>query len=175
MDPIYADFTVTESDFSEVQRNSAKRSLRVEVRLPDDAKPEAGQLTFLDNSVQGSSGTVMLRATVPNGSRHLWPGQFVNVRLVLANLPKAVLVPAAAPQDSAKGPFVYVVKEDSTAELRPVKLGQRQGELVVVVDGLKSGERVVMNGQLAVMPGAKVRVVSDAAAGPAAAPPAGQP
>jgi membrane fusion protein, multidrug efflux system len=171
MDPIYADFTVTESDFSEVQRNEAKRTLRVEVRLPDDQKPEIGQLTFLDNSVQGSSGTVLLRATVPNPARHLWPGQFVNVRLVLATLPKAVLVPAAAPQDSAKGSFVYVIKEDSTAELRPVKLGQRQGELVVVEQGLQPGERVVMNGQLGVMPGAKVRVVTDT---PAAAPAAGQ-
>ena len=170
MDPIYADFTATESDFSEVQRNSAKRALRVEVRLPDETKPEIGQLTFLDNSVQGASGTVMLRATVPNPARHLWPGQFVNVRLVLATLPKAVLVPAAAPQDSAKGPFVYVVKEDSTAELRPVKLGQRQGEMVVVEQGVQPGERVVMNGQLGVMPGGKVRVVT----GAAAAPPAGQ-
>ena len=170
MDPIYADFTVTESDFSEVQRNSAKHMLRVEVRLPDEPKPEIGQLTFLDNSVQGSSGTVMLRATVPNPARHLWPGQFVNVRLVLAILPKAVLVPTAAPQDSAKGPFVYVVKEDSTAELRPVKLGQRQGDTVVIEEGLQSGERVVLNGQLGVMPGGKVRVVT----GAAAAPPAGQ-
>src|SRR5579862_1197254 len=120
MDPIYADFTVTETDFPEVQRNENKHTLKVEVRLPDDQKPEVGQLTFLDNSVQGTSGTVLLRATVPNPARHLWPGQFVNVRIVLATLPKAVLVPAAAPQDSAKGPFVYVVKEDSTADLRPV-------------------------------------------------------
>lgn len=170
MDPIYADFTVTEGDFSEVQRDEAKHSLRVEVRLPDEPKPEIGQLTFLDNSVQGSSGTVMLRATVPNPARHLWPGQFVNVRLVLATLPKAVLVPAGAPQDSAKGPFVYVVKEDSTAELRPVKLGQRQGDSVVIANGLQPGERVVMNGQLGVMPGGKVRVVT----GTASAAPAGQ-
>jgi len=162
MDPIYADFTVTESDFSEVQRNSANRALRVEVRLPDEPKPEIGQLTFLDNSVQSSSGTVMLRATVPNAARRLWPGQFVNVRLVLATLPKAVLVPAAVPQDSAKGPFVYVVKEDSTAELRPVKLGQRQGDSVVIEQGLQPGERVVLNGQLGVMPGGKVRVVAGA-------------
>jgi multidrug efflux system membrane fusion protein len=145
----------------------------VEVRLPDDQKPEVGQLTFLDNSVQGSSGTVMLRATVPNPARHLWPGQFVNVRLVLATLPKAVLVPAAAPQDSANGPFVYVVKNDSTADLRPVKLGQRQGESVVVEQGLQPGERVIMNGQLGVMPGGKVRVVSGTDSGTAA--PAGQP
>jgi multidrug efflux system membrane fusion protein len=168
MDPIYADFTVTESDFPEVQRNETKHTLRTEVRLPDEPKPEIGQLTFLDNSVQSSSGTIMLRATVPNPARHLWPGQFVNVRLVLATLTKAVLVPAAAAQDSAKGPFVYVVKDDSTAELRPVKLGQRQGELVVVEQGLQPGERVVMNGQLGVMPGAKVRVVSDAAPAPSA-------
>src|SRR5579862_3669757 len=164
MDPIYADFTATESDFSEVQRDSAKRALRVEVRLPDETKPEVGQLTFLDNSVQGASGTVLLRATVPNSTRHLWPGQFVNVRLVLATLPKAVLIPAAAAQDSAKGPFVYVIKEDSTAELRPVKLGQRQGELVVIEQGLQPGERVVLNGQLGVIPGSKVHVVTDTAA-----------
>src|ERR1700676_2151696 len=159
IDPIYADFTVTENDFSTVQRNSAKRTLRVEVRLPDEPdKPVVGQLTFLDNTVQSSSGTVLLRATAPNGDRRLWPGQFVNVRLVLATLPNAVLVPAAAPQDSAKGPFVYVVTQDSTAELRPVKLGQRQGDLVVVEQGLKTGERVVINGQVGVIPGAKVRV-----------------
>jgi len=171
LDPIYADFTATESDLSEVQKESAKRALRAEVRLPDQPKPEIGQLTFLDNSVQSSSGTVMLRATVPNPARHLWPGQFVNVRLVLATLPKAVLVPAAAAQDSAKGPFVFVVKQDSTAELRPVKLGQRQGDLVVVEQGVQAGERVIMNGQLAVMPGAKVNVVSGAVPGT----PAGQP
>jgi multidrug efflux system membrane fusion protein len=171
LDPIYADFTATESDLSEIQKESAKRALRAEVRLPDQPKPEIGQLTFLDNSVQSSSGTVLLRATVPNPARHLWPGQFVNVRLVLATLPKAVLVPAAAAQDSAKGPFVFVVKQDSTAEMRPVKLGQRQGDLVVVEQGVQAGERVIMNGQLAVMPGAKVNVVSGAAAGT----PAGQP
>jgi len=169
LNPIYADFTVTENDFPAVQRNSRGGGLKVEVRLPDEAdKPLIGLLTFLDNSVQPASGTVMLRATVPNSGNRLWPGQFVNVRLVLATLPKAVLVPAAATQDSAKGPFVYVVKEDSTAELRPIKLGQRQGDLVVVEDGLKAGERVVITGQLGVMPGAKVRVDTGATAAPAA-------
>jgi membrane fusion protein, multidrug efflux system len=162
MDPIYADFTVTEGDFSQVQRDAARRPLKVEVQLPDAAKPEIGSLTFLDNSVQSSSGTVLLRATVPNPERHLWPGQFVNVRLILSTLPKAVLVPSAAAQDSAKGPFVYVIKDDSTAELRPVKLGQRQGDSIVIEQGLQPGEKVVLNGQLGVMPGAKVNVVSGA-------------
>ena len=111
---------------------------------------------------------------MPNGDRRLWPGQFVNVRLVLSTLPGAVLVPAAAPQESAKGPFVYVVNQDSTAELRPVKLGQRQGDLVVVEQGLKAGERVVLNGQIGVMPGGKVRVDAGASHGGAAAPAAGK-
>jgi multidrug efflux system membrane fusion protein len=169
LDPIYADFTVTENDFSMVQRNADKRTLKVEVRLPEEPdKPIAGQLTFLDNSVQSSSGTVMLRATAPNAGHRLWPGQFVNIRLVLATLSGAVLVPAEAPQDSAKGAFVYIVKQDSTAELRPVKLGQRQGDLIVVEQGLKPGERVVINGQIGIMPGGKVRVDTGSPATPGA-------
>jgi len=150
-----------------VQRNADRRTLKVEVRLPQEPdNPVVGQLTFLDNTVQSSSGTVMLRATAPNGNHRLWPGQFVNVRLVLATLPGAVLVPAEAPQDSAKGQFVYVINQDSTAELRPVKVGQRQGDLVVIEQGLKPGERVVINGQAAVAPGGKVRVETGAPATP---------
>src|SRR6266478_3292799 len=159
LDPIYADFTVAENDLTTVQRHLAAGTLRVEVRLPDELdRPVVGQLTFLDNAVQDSTGTVMLRATVANGERRLWPGRFVKVRLVLSTVAGAVLVPAAAPQMSAKGPFVYVVKDDSTAELRPVRLGQRQGEFVVVAEGLRAGERVVINGQLGVTPGGKVRI-----------------
>jgi multidrug efflux system membrane fusion protein len=169
LDPIYADFTTTENDFAAVQRNSANRTLKVEVRLPEEPdKPFAGELTFLDNTVQSSSGTVMLRATVPNNGHRLWPGQFVNVRLVLATMKGAVLVPAAVPQDSAKGSFVYVIHPDSTAELRPVKLGQRQGEMIVIEEGLKPGEQVVLSGQLGVMPGGKVRVDTGSPAAPAA-------
>jgi multidrug efflux system membrane fusion protein len=82
----------------------------------------------------------------------------VKVRLILSTIQGAVLVPAAAPQRSAKGTFVYVIDQDSNAELRPVKLGQRQDELVVVDEGLKPGEHVVVNGQLAVMPGGKVHI-----------------
>src|SRR5258706_15810430 len=169
LDPIYAEFTVTENDLSAVQLHTTKGNLTVEVRLPEEPdKPSVGQLTFLDNAVQSASGTVLLRATVPNGAHRLWPGRFVNVRLILAMKPAAVLVPAASPQDSAKGPFVYVVKDDSTAEARPVKLGQRQGDLIVVEDGLKPGERVILNGQIAVTPGGKVRVDQGNAGGNAA-------
>src|SRR6266542_824750 len=158
LDPIYADFTVAQNDLSAVRQNMAQRTLKVEVRLPDQQEEmRAGALTFLDNTVQDQTGTVTLRATVSNTDRHLWPGQFVKVRLVLSTQ-SAVLVPAAAPQTSAKGPFVYVIKDDTTAELRPVKLGQRQGDSVVIQEGLNVGERVVVNGQLGVTPGGKVRI-----------------
>ena len=159
LDPIYADFTITENELTAVQRNMRDGSLTVQVRLPDEPKkPRDGELTFLDNAVQESTGTVKLRASIPNKDHFFWPGRFVKVRLILDTIKAAVLVPAAAPQKAAKGSFVYVVKEDSTAELRPVKLGQRQDELVVVNEGLKPGEQVVVNGQLAVMPGGKVHV-----------------
>jgi membrane fusion protein, multidrug efflux system len=159
VDPIYADFTITENELSEVRRHMTRGRLKAEVRLPDEPdQPLIGELTFLDNAVQDATGTVMLRATVPNANHRLWPGQFVKVRLVLSTLQQAVLVPAVAPQMSAKGSFLYVVKEDATAELRPVKLGQRQGDLMVVEQGVKPGERVITSGQLTVMPGAKVHV-----------------
>jgi membrane fusion protein, multidrug efflux system len=162
MDPIYTEFTVTEGDLSQVQAQSVKGPLRVEVSIPDDSgKPIVGDLTYLDNAVQTTTGTVLLRATVPNPDRRLWPGQFVKVRLVLRTIPKAVLIPATAPQQSAKGTFVYVVKDDSTADARPVDLGQRQGDQVVILQGVKPGERVVTNGQVAVTPGGKVRVADE--------------
>jgi len=169
LDPIYADFTVTENDLTAVQRNMRSGALQAEVRLPDEPdKPIAGALTFLDNSVQRETGTVGLRATVANPEHRLWPGRFVNVRLVLSTLPNAVLVPAVAPQMSAKGSFVYVVKADSTAELRPVVTGQRQGDLVVISQGVKPGEKVVVSGQLGVTPGGKVRELAQPAANPEA-------
>jgi multidrug efflux system membrane fusion protein len=159
LDPIYVDFTITERNLTAVQRAMAHGILKVEVGLPDEpSQPRGGTLTFLDNSVQEGSGTVKLRATLSNGDRRFWPGRFANVRLILERRPDAVLVPSDAPQLSAKGRFVYVVKPDFTAELRPVKVGQRQGDLVVIEQGLKAQERVVVTGHLGVTPGGKVRI-----------------
>jgi multidrug efflux system membrane fusion protein len=174
IDPIYADFTVNQNELTAVQENMRRGTLKVEVRLPDEAEaaPMSGQLTFLDNAVQDATGTVQLRATVDNRDRRLWPGRLVKVRLVLSTIHGAVLVPSVAAQMSAKGQFVYVVKEDSTAELRLVKTGQPQGNLIVIEEGVKPGEKVVINGQLGVSPGGKVRDASAAPAAPAAAPPA---
>ena len=161
LDPIYADFTISQNNLTQVQEEMRAGTLKTEVRLPDapDAMV-AGQLTFLDVAVQNTTGQVNLRATIPNTDHRFWPGRFVNIRLILSTIHQAVLVPAIAPQNSAKGTFVYVVKQDSTAEQRPVTLGQRQGDLIVVESGVQAGERVVTNGQLGVTPGGKVQIAA---------------
>lgn len=165
LDPIYANFTVTERDLPEVQKQMARGGLKAAVRLPSDQDSAAriGRIEFLDNTVQNGSGTVNLRATISNPDHHFWPGQFVDVKLVLTTEKGAVLIPNQATQISQQGPFVYVVKSDDTAELRVVKLGQRQGDNIVVTEGLAANERVVLAGQLLVRPGGKVRVAPGAA------------
>jgi membrane fusion protein, multidrug efflux system len=170
LDPIYADFTITEADLPEVQWQLARGTLQALVRIPSDPPKRAreGKLTFVDNTVQNATGTVNLRATIANSDRHFWPGEFVNVTLVLSTAKGAVLIPSQATQISQQGSYVYVVKPDGTAELRPVTLGQRQGDDVVVTKGVAAGEQIVVTGQLTVAPGAKVHVQE---AGPASAPP----
>ncbi|HEV8587569.1 MAG TPA: efflux RND transporter periplasmic adaptor subunit [Pyrinomonadaceae bacterium] len=165
IDPIYADFTLPQDNLATVQEQMRAGTLKTEVRLPDSDAMIAGQLTFLDNAVQTTTGTINLRATIPNSAHLFWPGRFVNIRLVLSTIHGAVLVPASAPQMSAKGSFVYVVKQDSTAEQRPVTLGQRQGDLIVVEQGVQPGERIVVNGQIGVTPGGKVRIEEPRPAG----------
>jgi len=158
LDPIYADFTISQNDLSKVQEQMRAGTLKTEVRLPDATDPVAGQLTFLDNSVQNQTGQVNLRATVPNSDRRFWPGRFVNIRLVLNTIRGAVLVPATAPQMSAKGSYVYVVKQDMSVDQRQVTLGQRHGDQIVIEQGVQPGERVVTNGQVGVTPNGKVRI-----------------
>jgi multidrug efflux system membrane fusion protein len=175
INPIYANFTITESDLPQVQKQMSAGELRAAVRLPSDSETAAriGRVEFLDNAVQNGSGTVNVRATLNNADRHFWPGQFVNVKLLLATAKGAVLIPNQAAQISQQGPFVFVVKPDSTAELRPVVLGQRQGDHVVVMKGVAANESVVLTGQLLVRPGGKVRVDGSSPAAPAS--PAGNP
>ncbi|HKY45480.1 MAG TPA: efflux RND transporter periplasmic adaptor subunit [Pyrinomonadaceae bacterium] len=159
LDPIYADFTISQNHLTAVQDQMRAGTLNAEVRLPDVTNdPVTGKLTFVDNAVQSETGQVTLRATIPNPDHRFWPGRFVNVRLLLGSIPGAVLIPAAAAQMSANGQYVYVVKPDSTAEQRNVSLGQRQGDLIVVEKGVAAGEKVVTNGQLGVTPGGKVAI-----------------
>ena len=166
LDPIYATFTITERDLPEVQKQMRAGLLKALVRLPADLEnvTRPGKVEFLDNAVQNATGTVNLRATVSNPDHHFWPGQFVDVKLVLATQKNAVLIPSQAAQISQQGPFVYVIKSDDTAELRPVNLGQRQGSDVVITNGLAPNERVVLAGQLLVRPGSKVAIAGKTAA-----------
>ncbi len=159
LDPIYADFTISQNNLTAVQEQMRAGTLTAEVRLPDAVNdPVVGRLTFVDNAVQTETGQVTLRATLPNPGHRFWPGRFVNVRLLLGTVQGAVLVPASAPQMSANGSYVYVITPESKAEQRQVSLGQRQGDLIVVEKGLAAGEKIVTNGQLGVTPGGKVVV-----------------
>ena len=157
VDPIYVSFAVPEQRLGEIERAMAAGRLVMEAVLPGgDALPEHGRLTFLDNAVDRATGTIKLKGTFPNPARRLWPGQFVNTRLTLAVRSGAVVVPSQALQSGQGGTFVFVVKPDLTAESRPVVVAQEAGGEAVVEKGLAAGERVVTDGQLRLVPGAKV-------------------
>jgi multidrug efflux system membrane fusion protein len=159
MDPIYTDFTVAEPDLPLVRRYLNGQKLKVLTDAEDDElPPREGELSFIDNSLQPGTGTVKARAITPNPDRALWPSQFVRARLILETLKDSKLVPSSAVQIGQNGPYVFVVKDDSTLELRQVRPGQRHGDLTVVTEGVNAGERVVVSGQLQLAPGAKVTV-----------------
>ena len=117
---------------------------------------EGGVVTFIDNSVDPTTGTIKLKGTFPNTDHALWPGLFVQVTLVLGSDPTAVVVPAAAVQASQAGQYVFVVKPDRTVEMRTVRIARQQGEEMVIADGLKGGEEVVTDGHLRLTPGSRV-------------------
>lgn len=157
MDPIYTDFTVAEPDLPLVRRYLTNPNLKVVTDAEDDnVEPRSGTLYFIDNAIQPGAGTVKLRGVTPNPDRALWPAQFVKVRLILDILKDAKLVPSTAVQIGQNGPYVFVVKSDSSLELRQVKPGQVQGDLTVINDGVQPGEMVVTSGQLQLSPGMKV-------------------
>src|SRR5690349_4949558 len=158
LDPIYTDFTVAETDLALVRKYLGGPNVKVQTWSPDaNISPRTGDLYFIDNAVQPGSGTVKARAVTPNPDRALWPSQFVRVRFILDTIKDAKLVPAQAVQISQSGPFVFVVKQDNTVELRPVKPGQRQeGDMTVVESGVETGETVIVTGQLALAPGNKI-------------------
>jgi membrane fusion protein, multidrug efflux system len=158
LDPIYTDFTVAENDLPLVRKYLGGPNVRVQTYLADRSiTPRTGDLYFIDHAVQPGSGTVKARGVTPNPDRALWPSEFVLVRFILDTLKNATLVPSQAVQISQAGPFVFIVKPDNTVELRPVTPGQRQeGDLTVIESGVKPNETVVVTGQLALSPGAKI-------------------
>ena len=120
--------------------------------------PEIGVLSFIDNTVDKTTGTILCKATFANESKRLWPGLFVNVVVQLSSQPNAILVPSQAIQTSQEGQIVFVIKPDLTVEIRPVEVGRPIGGDVIITKGLKPGEQVVTDGQLRLVPGAKVQI-----------------
>ena len=157
IDPIYVEFTISENDFNTVRQYFTAGEMTVEASIPGAPdKKLAGKLTFINNAISSSTGTLTLRATFPNQATLLWPGLFVNVQLILTVLENAVVVPSQCVMVGQRGPYVFVVKSDNTVTLRQVELGQRHADSTVISGGVKDGEHVVAAGQLGLVDGKKV-------------------
>lgn len=159
--PVYVSFSVPEQYLAEIKKYISSGKVKVEV-FPAKGKehPEEGTLTFVDNTVDISTGTIKLKATFPNKEKRLWPGQFVDVVMTLTTQPDAILVPSQAVQTGQKGQYVFVIKNDLSVEARPVLISRTIDGEAVVEKGLQPGEKVVTDGQLRLVPGAKVEVKS---------------
>jgi membrane fusion protein, multidrug efflux system len=159
--PIYVSFSISEQHLLEIKKYMSGGQLKVEASMTKGTDhPEEGILTFIDNTVDTATGTVRLKASFPNKEKRLWPGQFVDVVMMLRIQPDAILVPSQAVQTGQKGQYVFVIKNDLTVESRPVIISRTIGEDAVAEKGLQPGERVVTDGQLRLIPGAKVEIKS---------------
>lgn len=159
--PIYVTFSVPEANLDRVRKRFSSGQLKVLAYPKGQAdSPAEGRLTFIDNGVDTTTGMLKLKGTFQNADRRLWPGEFVDVALVLSTQRNVVVVPTKAVQTGQQGEYVYVVRTDSTAESRPVKTAGTYQNLTLIADGLKAGEQVIVNGQLRVAPNAKVVVQS---------------
>lgn len=160
IEPIYVSFSIPEQQLAELKQYSNTKSLKVDAAPQGGTQHFQGRLTFIDNSVDLTTGTIKLKATFDNAAHVLWPGQFADVNLTLKSQPNAIVIPTAALQTSQSGTYVYVVDQDLTAKQQPVKVGWNVGEDTVIATGLQPGQRVVTDGQLRLTPGAKVDIKS---------------
>ena len=157
--PTYVSFAIPEALLPDFKRYMAKRPLRVEATPPNDEERAAtGLITFVDNAVDQTTGTIKIKGTFPNQDRRLWPGQFVNVVVTLANDPGAIVVPSAAVQTGPQGQYVFVVTKDRTVDMRTVTIARTAGTETVIKEGVKAGETVVTDGQLRLVPGSRINV-----------------
>lgn len=155
--PISATFSIPEKRLAEIKQAMASGQLKIEAAVPgEEGSSENGTFSFLDNAINTATGTIKLKGTFANKSRKLWPGQFTDLLLTLANRQNAVTVPTTAIQTGQQGEFVFVVKGDSTVEMRPVTSSTVSGDETVIDKGLAAGEIVVTTGQLRLTPGTKV-------------------
>ena len=158
--PVYVSFAVPEQQLPTVRKYQELGPLAVQAIGGGDAMLAQGELIFVDNAVDPSTGTIRMRAQFDNRDASLWPGQFVNVSVRLYDQADAILIPARAVQTGPQGSYVYVVRTDMTAELRRVTVERGEGERAVV-KGLAGGERVVTRGALRLAPGARVEIRAD--------------
>lgn len=156
--PIYVNFAVPEQSLPEVRKYRAAGPLAVETVPDPGAPPARGELIFVDNAVDPSTGTIRLRARFPNTDAALWPGQFVTVTLRLYDQVDAIIIPAPAVQNGPEGQYVYVVGQDLVANVRKIAVQRTDGERVIVASGLQKGERVVTRGQLRLGPKTRVQI-----------------
>ncbi len=157
--PIYVDFSVPEQELPAIREYVAKGKVRVEAGISNETAPAvAGELSFIDNTVNTTTGTILMKGIFENSQGRLWPGQFVNVIVTLAIQPNAMVVPSQAVQAGQAGQYVYVVKSDMTADSRPVTVARILGELSIIEKGLQAGETVVTDGQIRLVPGALVQI-----------------
>lgn len=159
LEPIDVRFTVPQQYLAQVRRRAGEGTLETTAEIPDSgAPPVRGELSFIDNAVDMATGTIALKATFANHDRVLWPGQFVRVALDLAIEENAVVAPAEAVQTGQQGDYVFVVKDDASVESRPVEVARTAEGRAVIRQGLEPGETVVTDGQLRLVPGARVEI-----------------
>ena len=156
--PIYVSFSVPEKTLPDIRKYNAAGQLKMEVADQNGQNSVWGNLTFIDNSVNRATGTILMKGTFDNNDARLWPGEFVDVILTLTTQPSAILAPTQAIETGQDGQFVFVVKKDLTTEQRPVVPGLTYKDLTVIEKGLSPGETVVIDGQLRLLPGSKVEI-----------------
>ncbi len=166
--PIYLDFSVPEQYLADIKKYMLESTLQVKATIPNDpGTPETGTVTFVDNTVDITTGTIRLKATFANEKRRLWPGQYVNTVLTLTAISNATVIPSQALQTGQNGQFIFVIRDDGTAESRPVTTSRTTEGFTVIEKGVKPGEMIVTDGQLRLIPGAKVSILPDTAPGAA--------
>jgi multidrug efflux system membrane fusion protein len=160
--PIEVFFSIPQADLPAVRNQMSQRKLKVRASLPRvNSPPEEGNLFFVDNTIDKGTGTVQLAGIFSNDRELLWPGQYVNVTLVLAVQKDALVVPSIAVQAGREGKFVFAVKPDNTVEVRPVTVRMTAGSETVIEKGLQAGERVVTDGQLGLVPDTRIEIKTD--------------
>jgi multidrug efflux system membrane fusion protein len=155
--PVNVSFAVPEAQLPMVREYLSRGEVRVQAASPSDEEgPSEGHITFVDNSVDPTTGTIRMKGSFTNADHRLWPGQFVNVVIRLATDPNAIVVPSVAVQLGQDGSYVFVVKPDQTAELRTVEVGRINGDETIISKGVSPGDTVVTDGQLRLVSGSRV-------------------